>query len=194
MSDSEMSSCREEERHQGQRSSRRCLMSRGREGEFLPLHQRSPPRRRPSPCTGSKVKGQRPEHTHPQLHCVLTHSLRLRLFLREHPQDKVRLLRGLERRRDDQVLARREAEPGAHLSQVDEGLGASAGRMAQEEVLLHVDAGTASVLRDRWTLAPCWTCVCLKVWTTHLLGDLLKTQDITRWLLGRPALTLRCLC
>lgn len=53
---------------------------------------------------------------------VLTDSLGLGLFLREHPQDEVGLLRRFEGRRDDQVLARREAEPGAHLSHVDEGL------------------------------------------------------------------------
>lgn len=51
----------------------------------------------------------------------------LRLFLCEDPQDKVRLLRGFERGRDNQVVARWEAEPGAHLPQVDEGIRASTG-------------------------------------------------------------------
>lgn len=82
-----------------------------------------------------------------------TDSLGLRLLLSEHSQDKVRLLGGFEGRRDDQVLARREAEPGAHLSQVDEGLRASTRGVTQEEILLHVDAWTASVLPDRRTQA-----------------------------------------
>lgn len=126
--------------------------------KFLPLHQRWPPRRRPSPCRFTQkhlrilpVRIKTRIKTRPVLD--LTDSLGLGLFLGEHPQDEVGLLGGFEGRRDDQVLARREAEPGAHLSQVDEGLRASAGGVAQEEVLLHVDARTASVLPGRWTPA-----------------------------------------
>lgn len=52
----------------------------------------------------------------------MVNSLALRLLLCEYPQDKIRLLRGFKGRRDNQVLAGRQAEPAAHLSQVDEGL------------------------------------------------------------------------
>lgn len=64
------------------------------------------------------------------------HVLRLRLLLSEDPEDKVRLFVGLEGGGDHQVLPGGQAEARAHLAQVDEGLGASAGRVAQKEVFL----------------------------------------------------------
>lgn len=46
----------------------------------------------------------------------------LTLLLREDPQHKVGLLPGFKGRGDNDVVARREAEPGAHLPQVDKAL------------------------------------------------------------------------
>lgn len=50
--------------------------------------------------------------------------LEVRLFLREHPHIKVCVLVRLKRGGDDEVLSRGKTDVVAHLSQVDEGLGA----------------------------------------------------------------------
>lgn len=153
MSPSEMSSCREEDNATVQLLLDR-LTQRAGDKVSLPPPLSPPARCRPSPCTDPHiVKVFYFEKTQLNL-CSLPglDSLSLRLFLCEHPQDKVGLLRGLKGRGDDQVLAGREAEPSAHLSQVDEGLRACAGRVAQEEILFHVDAGAAVELTDKRTL------------------------------------------
>lgn len=49
---------------------------------------------------------------------------------------------------DDQVLAGRQGEAAAHLSQVDEGFRASGGGVTQEEVLVQVDVSLTTVLTD----------------------------------------------
>lgn len=48
---------------------------------------------------------------------------------------------------DDDVLARRQPQPRAHLPQVDEELGASAGGVGEEKVPLQMDPRPARKLR-----------------------------------------------
>lgn len=71
-----------------------------------------------------------------------------RLLLCEDSQDKVGLSVGLKGGGDDEVLAGGQTDAGAHLPEVNEGLGASARLVAQEEIFLQVDILTASVLRS----------------------------------------------
>jgi len=73
--------------------------------------------------------------------------LELGLLLGEDADAEVSVLVRLEGGRDDQVLARRQAEAAAHLSQVDEGFGASGGGVPQEEVPVQVDVPLTAGLR-----------------------------------------------
>lgn len=55
-------------------------------------------------------------------------------FFREDPQDKLPLFIGMERRRNNAVVAWRQLEPGADLPQVNEGLGSPYGPVVPEEI------------------------------------------------------------
>lgn len=78
---------------------------------------------------------------------IYRHVLCFRLLLSEDPEDEVGFSVGLEGGGDDEVLPGGQANAGAHLSQVDEGLRASARLVAQKEIFLQMDILTASVLR-----------------------------------------------
>lgn len=67
------------------------------------------------------------------------HSLGVSWLFREHPEHKVSVLLGLEGGGDDDILSLGQAEAGADLSQVDEGLRAGLLGMGQEIVLIQVD-------------------------------------------------------
>lgn len=73
-------------------------------------------------------------------------SLSARLLLREDAQHEVSLAVGLEGGRHHDVLAGRQAQARADLTQVDELLGASAGRVGQEEIARQVEPGATQVL------------------------------------------------
>lgn len=82
-----------------------------------------------------------------KVHAKDRHILCFWLLLSEDPEDKVSLLLGLKGGGDDEVLSGGKTNPRAHLSQVNEGLRASAGWMGQKEIFLQMDILTASVLR-----------------------------------------------
>ena len=73
-------------------------------------------------------------------------SLSARLLLGEDAQHEVSLAVGLEGGRHHDVLAGRQAQARADLTQVDELLGASAGRVGQEEIARQVEPGATQVL------------------------------------------------
>lgn len=75
--------------------------------------------------------------------------LKVDMLLREDPDGEVAVLVGLEGGREDEVLPGREAEAVAHLSQVDEGLRAGLGGIAQEEALIQMNLSPPCVLEDR---------------------------------------------
>lgn len=60
------------------------------------------------------------------------------LLLREDAQAEVTILVGLEGGGNDEVFARRQVEPCADLTQVNEGLRVSFLRMRQEKPLIQV--------------------------------------------------------
>lgn len=78
-------------------------------------------------------------------------SLGLGLFLGKHTEDEVGFFPRFERRGHDEVLAWRQPVSRAHLAQVDEGLGTSAGRVAEEKLLLQVNALATAGLRNNKT-------------------------------------------
>ena len=67
----------------------------------------------------------------------LPHLLYVTPFLSVEPQDEIRLLIGLEGRRDDNVFPSGELEPLWVLSQVDELFRSGSGLVVEEVVLLH---------------------------------------------------------
>lgn len=83
--------------------------------------------------------------------------LEVSLLLGEHADAEVSVLVGFEGGRDDQVLAGRQAEAAADFTQVNEGFGASGGRVTQEEVPVEVDVPLTAELRDRRGTKQCLT-------------------------------------
>lgn len=77
-------------------------------------------------------------------HVWLKLSPSLQGVLCKHPKEEVGFLWRLKGQWNDQVLAWREVESNADFTQVDEGLRACAGRVTQDEVLLH------GMLGDSW--------------------------------------------
>ena len=70
------------------------------------------------------------------------------LLLGEDTDDEVSVQVGLEGGGQDQVLPRGQAEAAAHFAQVDEGVGPSCRRVAQEEVPVQVDVPLPRVLGE----------------------------------------------
>lgn len=97
-----------------------------------------------------RQSGGEDDHHHQGAPPPPIYSLEVGLLLGEHADAEVSVLVGLEGGGHDEVLARRQREAAAHLTQVDEGLGARGRRVALEEVAVQVDAPLAAVLMDRW--------------------------------------------
>lgn len=76
------------------------------------------------------------------------HLLKVSMLLRKDPNGKVPVLVGLKRGGDDEVLPRRQTEAVADLSEIDEGLWAGLGRIAQEESPIQMNLSLPCILKQ----------------------------------------------
>lgn len=84
--------------------------------------------------------------SHRVIYDLFSYSLKLCLFLREHANTEVSIHIGFEGGGHDDVLSRGQTESRAHLSQVDEGLGASRCSVPHKEVTIQMDVPLADKL------------------------------------------------